>query len=187
MQRLAVIALFQAIVCLSLPASAGEGDEILLYGRALGKGEVAAACFVRSYDTVHLGGHPEQNVTAMTVLAYRPDWERDASVVNLEFSFRNAAEPVRLSGECGGAGRGVKSLDCGIECDGGRFAVTRTAHGTLLIDVPDGLSLCDGEDALPVGAAFGPDDRRFRVDPAKIAVCADLVFDDENRAAILKD
>lgn len=171
----------------ALACIGGRGGELILYGRRLGKGEVVAACFARTYDAAHLAGHPEQNVSAMTVLAYRPDWKRDASVVNLELRFRNAAGPVHLSGECKAAGRGAKRLDCGIECDGGRFTITRNAQGALLVDVPDGLSLCDGEDALPSEAAFGPDDRRFRVDPAKVNICADLIFDHEVRPHLLPD
>ncbi|MBO3759620.1 hypothetical protein [Ciceribacter sp. L1K22] len=184
MRRMIMIGVFTAASCAGL--SAGEGDENLLYGRSLGVDEIASACFSRNYDPAHLRAHPDQNVTNVKMLAYRPVWEHGVSVVNLEFRFRGVVEPVRLPGECRSAGRGAAALECGIECDGGRFAVMRGAQGSLLLDVPEGLSLCDSEEALDSVPSFGLDDKRFRLSPVAAPDCSELVFDDELRDVLTK-
>ncbi|HLP66218.1 MAG TPA: hypothetical protein VK181_01730 [Rhizobium sp.] len=167
-------------------ACAAEGDETLLYGRALHAGEIASACFARRYDTTHLQGHPQQNVTEMRVLAYRPDWPHAESIVNLEFRFRGVSEAFQLSGGCRPVSGKATVLDCAVECDGGLFSIRRETSGALMIDVPAGLALCDGEEALPAGARFGSDDRRFRLAAEKLAACRDLIWDDEIRPKLLQ-
>lgn len=179
--RLALLLALAFAATFAPGVNAASGDERFLYGRTLATGELAAVCFARGYDAAHLAGHPHQNVTAMQLFAYRPDWPAARSIVNLEIRFRGVDEPVRLSGECRPARGRVDRLDCGIECDGGAFGLRHGAGGALMVDVPDGLSLCDGDEDLPAGARFGADDRLFRLDPVPLPDCAGLVFDDEIR------
>ena len=80
--------------------------------------------------------------------------------------------PVRAEG-CG--------IPAGIECDGGSFSLRRAGSGGLLVDVPEALRLCDGDEDIPSGAAFGADDKLFRLDSAALEACDALIFDDEIR------
>jgi len=185
MSKTAVIGSMLAMLAAVPVATAAEGDETLLYGRPLRTGELASACFARRYDKTHLQGHPQQNVTEMHVLAYRPDWPYAESIVNLEFRFRGVSEAFQLSGGCRPVSGKAAVLDCAVECDGGRFTMRREASGVLMVDVPAGLALCDGEEALLAGARFGSDDRRFRLPAEKLAACRDLIWDDEIRPKLL--
>lgn len=183
-RRLVVPLLVLPVLFGAAPASAGEAEQRVLYGRALTQGELGWACFSRRYDEAHLRAHPAQNVTAMAMLAYRPDWEgADASIVNFEVRLRDGREPVQFSGECRAAGAG--SLSCGIECDGGSFGVRTSGTGAILVDLPVPPGLCDGEDG-GTGQGFGPDDRRFRLERVGIDDCRDLVWDDELRPRLLR-
>lgn len=168
----------------AVPASAGEAEQRVLYGRTLAKGELGWACFSRVYDDAHLRAHPAQNVTAMTMLAYRPDWPgADASILNFEARLRKGREPLQFSGECRGADGG--GLACGIECDGGTFGIKPSGPGAMLVDLPASPGLCDGGDNAD-GAGFGADDRRFRLDRADMSACRDLVWDDALRRRLLR-
>lgn len=186
MSKAAVIGSILAMLAAVPVATAAEGDEALLYGRSLRTGEIASACFVRHYDKAHLQSHPRQNVTEMRVLAYRPDWPHAESIVNLEFRFRGVSEAFQLSGGCRPVSGKATVLDCAVECDGGLFSIRREASGALMVDIPAGLALCDGDEALPAGARFGPDDRRFRLPAEKLAACRDLIWDDEVRPKLLQ-
>ncbi len=186
MSKTAVIGCVLAMLVAVSGARAAEGDETLLYGRELRAGEIASSCFARRYDKAHLQGHPRQNVTEMRVLAYRPDWPHAASIVNLEFRFRGVSEAFQLSGECRAVFGKATALDCAVECDGGLFSVRRDASGALMVDIPAGLALCDGDEALPAGARFGSDDRRFRLAAETLAACRDLIWDDEIRPKLLQ-
>ncbi|RCW27598.1 hypothetical protein DFR48_10282 [Ciceribacter lividus] len=174
------------VAALPAPVFAADGDETLLYGRQLQRGEIASTCFARRYDKAHLGSHPHQNVTEMRILSYRPDWPQAESIINLEFRFRGVSEAFQLSGGCRPVAGKAKVLDCAVECDGGLFSIRREASGSLMVDIPAGLALCDGDEALPAGARFGSDDRRFRLGMAEIATCRDLVWDDEIRPKLLQ-
>jgi len=49
-------------------ALAGEAEtNVAIFGKDPGAGK-AFACYTRAYDAAHLKGHPNQNVTAMTLL-----------------------------------------------------------------------------------------------------------------------
>ncbi len=183
-RRLVVPLLVLPVLFGAVSVRASEAEQRALYGRALANGELGWACFSRRYDDAHLRAHPKQNVMAMVVLAYRPDWPgAESSIVNFEVRVRGAPEPVQLSGECRAAGGG--GLACGFECDGGTFGVKTAGSGAILIDLPAPPGLCDGEDDAG-GPGFGPDDRRFRLDRVGIDACRDLVWDDELRPRLLR-
>lgn len=165
---------------------AGEGEQRFLYGRALKVGELGWACFTRHYDQPHLDAHPRQNVTAMTVLAYRPDGEGyDESIVNLEFGFRGVSDPVQLSGGCRPESEGQGVLSCAIECDGGEFTLRRQGDRSVLLDITRDIEMCEDGDGLP-GGGLGSDDRRFRLDRTGIEACLTLIWDDEIRGKLLQ-
>lgn len=166
------------------PALAGEGEQRVLYGRALKERELGWACYARHYDAAHLRSHPDQNVRDIVMLAYRPDWEgADASILNFEARFRDGGAPAEFSGECRSARDGV--LACGIECDGGEFTLKNAGRDAILVDMPGAPGLCDGTDGMS-GPGFGPDDKRFRLDRTDIGDCRGLIWDDEIRPRLLR-
>lgn len=164
---------------------AGEGEQKFLYGRALKVGELGWACFTRKYDQPHLEAHPHQNVTAMTVLAYRPAGAGyDESIVNLEFGFRGVGDPVQLSGGCRPEPGVQGVLSCAIECDGGEFTLRRQGDRSILFDITRDIKMCEDGDTLP-GGGLGSDDKRFRLDRTGIEACLTLIWDDEIRGKLL--
>lgn len=161
-------------------AHAGDVEQRFLYGRVLQDRELGWACYSRRYDPVHLRSHPDQNVSEIAMLAYRPDWPgAAASILNFKARFRDGGL-AEFSGECK-EGRGVV-LACGMECDGGQFALRKAGGGAIMVDMPLAPMLCnDGE-----GAAFAADDTLFRLDRADLADCRDLIWDDEIRPRLLQ-
>lgn len=124
--RICTLVLTLAALLAAGPALAGEGEQRVLYGRALKERELGWACYARHYDAAHLRTHPDQNVRDIAMLAYRPDWQgADASILNFEAGFRDGGEPAQFSGECRSVDGGV--LFCGIECDGGEFSLKAAA------------------------------------------------------------
>lgn len=165
-------------------ASAGGGADEVLYGRPLPQGELGVACFVRHYDHAHLAAHPEQRVTDMVALAYRQDGPgTPESVFNMTLRFRNIPGDQQFPGVCQSVA-GSQRLACGVECDGGSFAVSGSGETSILVDISGGIGSCDGE--IPAGAGFGSDDKIFRLDRTDIADCRDLMWDDEMRPRLLK-
>lgn len=182
--RIRTLVLTLAALLAAGPALAGEGEQRVLYGRALKERELGWACYARHYDAAHLRTHPDQNVRDIAMLAYRPDWQgADASILNFEARFRKGGEPVQFSGECRSVDGGV--LACGIECDGGEFSLKTAAGGAILVDLPAEPGLCDAADGTG-GPSFGPDDKRFRLDRVDIGDCRGLIWDDEIRPRLLK-
>lgn len=164
------------------PAVSIAGEEVL-YGRVPRSGELVFACFARHYDTAHLAGHPRQNVTDIMALTYRGDTPGSAETVfNMTLRFRKVPGEQQFPGVCSPA-PGSDRMNCGVECDGGRFTVTGRDRGAILVDVSDGIGSCDGD--LPEGAGFASDDKLFRLDRTDMAACKDLIWDDEMRPRIL--
>lgn len=163
------------------PAMAADGDETFLFGAPLAPGRLAATCFGRRYDEAHLTAHPRQNVTAVTILATRDEWQDAPVILDLSLTFRKASEPVRLSGACSAVDGKADRLSCGIECDGGSFALERDVAGRLYFVPGRDLSLCGGEEEPSPGARMGADDRRFRLEPVPAISCAGIAAGDDMR------
>ncbi|WP_149736558.1 hypothetical protein [Rhizobium sp. RU20A] len=169
------------LVAAASPAVAGEGDETFLFGAPLAPGKLAAACFERRYDDAHLKAHPRQNVTAVTVLATRDEWQDAPVIVDLSLSFRKVSEPVRLSGGCTAVDGKVDRLACAIECDGGSFTLERDANGRLFFVPGHDLHVCGEEGEAAPGARLGADDDRFRLEPVPAKGCAGITPGDDMR------
>lgn len=180
----ALVGLALGVVLSPQAVSAGGGGDEVLYGRPLPQGELGVACFVRHYDRAHLAAHPEQHVTDMVALAYRQDGPgTPESVFNMTLRFRNIPGDQQFPGVCQPA-TGSQRLACGVECDGGSFAVSGSGETSILVDISGGIGSCDGE--MPAGAGFGRDDKIFRLDRTDIAACRDLMWDDEMRPRLLE-
>lgn len=182
-----VFVLAAALGLLSVPAIAGPADDVL-FGRDSGT-DRALACFVRHYDDKHLGSHPQQNVTDMAVLVDRPEAsEGDVwYTLSIGVNFRKVKDQFQVQGGCSAMDDGSKLLGCGVDCDGGQIDVRPRDANSILVDIPYGArtwnpSAIDGVD--PPEAAFGEDDKVFRLDRAELNQCLSLVYDDEIKAQL---
>jgi hypothetical protein len=172
---------------LAVGAALGGPADDTLFGPGSGT-DRALACFVRHYDAAHLDSHPKQNVTDMVVLVDRPE-AVDGDVwyaLSVGVNFRKVADQMQVSGGCSAGEGGSKLLGCGIDCDGGQIDVRQRDAKSILVDIPFGARTynpsSDAED--PPEAAFGEDDKLFRLDRADLAQCLSLVSDDELKAKI---
>jgi len=172
-------------------ATASELDAAL-FGADPGAAR-AAACFIRHYDDQHLAAHPEQNVTDMILLVDGQSQSGDRSYMSsLAVNFRGLETQMQVSGYCGAVeAEGQASLGCGIECDGGTIAVRMRDADTVLVDIPDGARTWDptadleaDPSEIPAEAAFGPDDKTFRLERTALEHCLPLVYDDELKAMV---
>lgn len=168
------------------PVLAGPADDAL-FGKQSGT-ERAVACFVRHYDAAHLASHPAQNVTDMLVLVDRPAAsEGDVwYTLSIGVNFRKVKDQMQVSGGCSAMDDGSKLLGCGVDCDGGQIDVRPRDANSILVDIPFGARTwnpgSDVED--PPEAAFGEDDKLFRLDRTDLSQCTTLVYDDELKAQI---
>lgn len=175
-----------ALVLCALPAFGGPTDKAL-FGEDQPKDRVYA-CYTRHYDDAHLAGHPKQNVTDMKLLVDRPmvdDGSEPWYTLVLGVNFRGLDRPFGVSGGCSG-GDGKTLLDCGIDCDGGQISVRLRDANSVLVDIPYGASTWDAEsgDSPPEGAAFGADDKLFRLDRTDASQCESIAYDEELKARI---
>jgi hypothetical protein len=175
-----------ALLLGSAPVFAGPADDAL-FGKSAGDGRVFA-CFIRHYDKAHLKSHPQQNVTDMLLLVDRAalaDEGSDWYALSLGVNFRKVDTQFQVAGGCG-AGDGKTLLNCGIDCDGGQIDVRLRDEKSILVDIPYGARTWDpGSDAdPPAEAAFGEDDKLFRLDRTELSQCLDLVYDDDVKAQL---
>jgi hypothetical protein len=157
----------------------------------------AYSCFTRHYDDAHLASHPKQNVRDMSVFVsstYNKDadagGDRRTNAVEIGVKFRKLAQPFRLSGGCETSVDGQKNaLDCGADCDGGHFDMSSDGKNSMLVAIPDSVALwdpaaSDDDDPheLPKGAAFGSDDKLFKLDRVDVKQCDALMTDEAKQA-----
>lgn len=188
MMRPLLVLLVAGALLSSVPALAGPADDAL-FGKDSGT-DRALACFVRHYDKAHLGSHPLQNVTDMAVLVDRPEAQEGDVwyTLSIGVNFRKVKDQFQVSGGCSAMDDGSKLLGCGVECDGGQIDVRPRDANSILVDIPYGArtwnpGAIDDEDP-PAEAAFGEDDKVFRLDRAELSQCLTLVYDDDLKAQL---
>ncbi len=169
-------------------APAHAGDAVVddaLFGVNSGTGR-AAACFIRHYDKAHLKAHPKQNVTDMVLMVDRwPAEEGGGYSASIGVEFRGLNKQLRVSGTCSSVEVGTVSLGCGIDCAGGIIGVRLRDADTVLVDIPDGARTWDPEsdsDDTPAEAAFGSDDKTFKLTRTDLKECEPLAYDEALKA-----
>ena len=143
----------------------------------------ASACWQRLYDEAHLAGHPDQQVTAMTLLmSYLTfdDGSEGMHYFGLDVSLRDGRKGT-TSGGCW-LSEGV--VRCGVDCDGGGLALTRNGDGSVLADLEayGYISLeseCGGGEGELESFALEPglDDKQFLLRPTDAKQCKALLPD----------
>jgi hypothetical protein len=166
-------------------AGAAESD-VALFGSDPGTGK-AHACFTRTYTDAHIKAHPQQNVTAMTLLV-DSDFDNESDMgrtytLGLGVNFRRVDTLFQASGGCSSVD-GV--LNCGIDCDGGAIDVKVKDANSVLVSIPYGARTWDAEseEEPPENARFGSDDKLFRLDRADMKTCLPLIYDEELKAEV---
>jgi hypothetical protein len=109
----------------------------------------APGCYARDYDAAHLEAHPEQVVSAMRLRVDSPDANGEAPAeLRVVLADQGRARAEGLGGRslaqalaCTDRGQGPA---CGVECDGGLFAVVEDAEGLTL--TTDRLLVGDAEE-----------------------------------------
>ena len=180
------------LVLLALPiagrAYAAGASEFDLLGKDPGK-DAAYSCFSRHYDVAHLSSHPRQNVTNMSVFVESTyDAESDShrdDYLKIGINFRHLDKPFVVDGGCEMVNG---KLSCGGDCGGGgTFEVTTKGKTSIYVSIPDGAPVYDptDEDAdTPKGAAFGSDDKLFRLGRVDVNQCQSIMSDDARKALL---
>jgi hypothetical protein len=174
-------------------ALAGEAEtNVAIFGKDPGQGK-AYACYTRLYDAAHLKSHPNQNVTAMTLLVLSSMDSENGRQYNAEIGvkFRALTPQFQSGSACSLSSDGKSALNCPIDCDGGEIDVRLRDANSLLVSIPDGAQTWDPNniDAEPDengdAQRFGTDDKLFRLDRTRLADCIPLAGEDEETRADL--
>jgi hypothetical protein len=126
-------------------------------------------CYARRYDAAHLNAHPQQKVAEIKfrLAYYRHDPDDYAPQGQRNYYFavlarlRGQDETLTSIGECVPF---EGQISCGVECDGGGFALTRRPPDKVLISLGDEGRLrmtrgCDESDSVDLES--GADDKEF--------------------------
>jgi hypothetical protein len=196
MKRFATLTTLAALTLLPAAGLASEGtkpDDVIV--RFLGKdpsAKKASACFVRVYDAAHLAQHPKQKVTAMMLLV---SGEPDAETKQVTYSFsmgvkmRGSSTRMTSAGDCHhstastDAGKSAATFSCGVDCDGGGFAVALSEDAkAVLLTLAGGVAIWapgkdDPEDRKELEA--GTDDHDFQLYRTNLNDCLPLTGSDK--------
>jgi hypothetical protein len=141
----------------------------------------ASACWQRLYDEAHLAGHPDQQVTAMTLLMSYLTFE-DGSEGMHYFGLDVALRDGRKGTTSGGCWLSEGVVRCGVDCDGGGLVLSRNDDGSVLADLEayGYISLeseCGGGDGELESFPLEPglDDKQFLLQPADAKLCKALL------------
>ena len=186
--RIATLAAFGLLGLSALPAAAASTTDLDLFRHDPGTAR-AFACYERHYDAAHLKSHPRQNVTDMTLLVDSTVDERRSYSISIGVNFHKVKNQFDVSGSCDGTIDGKSLLNCAVDCDGGAIDVRLRDQNTILVEIPYGARTWDAtadpeasdEPADNPDAAFGSDDKLFRLDRAALEVCANLLADPDDR------
>ena len=140
----------------------------------------ASACWQRLYDETHLDGHPDQQVTAMTLLMSYLTFE-DGSEGMRYFGLDVSLRDGRKGTTSGGCWLSEGTVRCGVDCDGGGLVLTRNGDGSVLADLEayGYISLeseCGGGEGELESFPLEPglDDKQFLLLPADAKLCKAL-------------
>jgi hypothetical protein len=109
---------------------------LALPGLAVAEGP-APGCYARDYDAAHLTAHPEQVVSAMRLRIGEPGANGEAPAeLRVGLADQGRARAEGFGGRASTQALVCKDWGddpaCGVECDGGVFAVAEDAEGVTL-------------------------------------------------------
>jgi hypothetical protein len=140
----------------------------------------ATSCWQRIYSEAHLASHPDQQVTAMTLLMSYEQFE-DTSEGMHYFGVDVALRDGRKGTTGGGCWLSDGAVRCGVDCDGGGLELSLNADGSVLADLEAyGYIRIDSECGGGEGAESFPlepglDDKQFLLHVADAKQCKALL------------
>ena len=172
-----------AMTMLAAPVLARDIGAENLFGHDPGNNP-AYACFTRTFDEAWLKAHPEQNVAKLTIyVARRAGKDAIWHSGNMEIKFRDSKATYHVTADCSGEG-GL--LNCGVDCDGGGYAMTAMSKTRISITPDDRLRYYDIADE-PSGETtkgFTSSDKNLAADRVGIKDCLPLVADEDIKMKI---
>jgi hypothetical protein len=199
-RSLAVIAAFAAMAVVSASmARADDGKDA--FAKRIFAGKVAAkgksyACFARRYDKAHLARHPQQKVTAMTLLVSAELLPEDKAL-NYAFAmgvkFNDRKGNFNSAGDCGHPTVTQESPDkialgCGVDCDGGGLAAELVNNDKQLRVSIDSIAIWNSKSKGDVddrdGFNGGADDHVFLLERTDLDACKSLMDGDDKPASM---
>jgi hypothetical protein len=186
-----------AIALLAAPALAGDIGAEELFGYDPGN-KPAHACFSKTFNAAWLKAHPDQNIEKLTVYVGRKAMDEGVwHAGNMDIKFRDSREAWRVSADCSGEGG---TLHCGVDCDGGGYAMTAISKSQLSVTPDDylryynanGTDAADetdqADDAAPKvqTVGFKTGDKNLTLDRTDIQDCLPLISDEGLKAGIIR-
>lgn len=175
-----------AVIAIALLAGPSIADDIgakTLFGHDP-RDSPAYACFSKVFDKAWLAAHPDQNVAKLTVYVARRAGE-DAvwHSGNMEIKFRDSKATYQVTADCSGEG-GL--LSCGVDCDGGGYAITVISQSQISIAPDDRLRYYDiaDEPSKETTKGFKSGDTNLVADRTDIKDCLPLVADEDIKMKI---
>jgi len=155
------------------------------------------ACFMRSYDAVHLAHHPKQTVSAMKMLISAEKLEGETSLsysYRLGANFRDRKGDYASAMDCGYAflsdvkREGVR-ISCSEGCEGGpSVAIALAPDGKAIIVKLNSIGVWLADNPQDENGQFelkgGADDRLFRLERVDNELCRSLIKDGDEVAAL---
>ena len=180
MMRLPVAAF--ALTMLAAPAFAEDIGAEQLFGHDPGN-KAAHACYSKTFDAAWLKAHPGQNVAKLTVyVARRASEDAVWYAGNMEIKFRDSKATYQVTADCSGEG-GL--LNCGVDCDGGGYAMTVMSKTRIGVTPDDRLRYYDiADQPTETTKGFASGDKNLVADRTDIKDCLPLVADEDIKAKI---
>jgi hypothetical protein len=184
-----VVALAAVLVGAAAAAAGLDTFAQKLFGRPVGAG-INYACFARVYDARHLAQHPRQNVTDMTLLARLDGKEPSYYALTLGLHLRKSQALRVTAADCSAqGGLSATAIECNADCEGGPVDIKLKDDGTAWFTFPHNATIWspnEAGDSVVKPTGLGKDDLLFRLDRAAGALCAPLVADPAEAAALRK-
>lgn len=186
-----------ALTMLAAPALAGRLEAENLFGYDPGD-KAVHACFSKTFDAAWLKAHPDQNIEKLTIYVGRKAVDDSVWYAgNMDIKFRDSKEGYRVSADCSGEGG---SLHCGVDCDGGGYAMTAISKSQLSVTPDDylryynanGTDAADETDQADNAApkaqtvGFKAGDKNLTLDRTDIQDCLPLINDEGLKAGIIR-
>ena len=133
------------------------------------------ACYARVYSSDHLGKHPDQLVTSMTLELSPPKSDKPEWLMSVTTRGRSEAQYT------GGGCRYDGGLTCYVDCDGGDISIRPVSPGTIYVELGrEGKGSIQmsrfgcTDDMNSVTLDAGKDDKIFRLEEVSPRACDDL-------------
>ena len=137
-------------------------------------------------EAIHLANIDSALALTLALFVNAADEDSSQFVLTIGVHFRKWQKLFQVSGGCSRSDDGKGTLNCGVECDGGRIDVSVKNERSVLVAIPYGARTWDPEsgDDAPDNLHFGADDKLFRLDRADLKDCLPIIADETIKGEI---